>query len=65
MRSTSAGITVDGILVRPDGVQMQRLTSDVAWADLAPGAPALEAAIRDLDRRLTAEWTNMEPADDH
>ena len=61
---TPRGITVDGRLIRPDGVEMQWATQERDWAAITEAA-VLEGAIRHVDRTLTAEWTSMEPADDH
>ncbi len=60
---TSEGIAVDGKLIRPDGVVIQRFQAEHIWGQ--GDAAALEKLIRHIDRKLVAEWTNAEPVDDH
>ena len=59
------GIRVEGTLIRPDGVVIQEAEAEQPWEEAEGGAAALAALIRKVDRALVAEWTSMEPVDDH
>jgi sulfur relay (sulfurtransferase) complex TusBCD TusD component (DsrE family) len=60
---TPEGVSVDGKLIRPDGVVIQRYQTELKWAQ--GDAAALEMLVRHIDRKLVAEWCNAEPVDDH
>ena len=62
LRLTGDGVAVDGKLIRPDGVVMQRQTAVRSWREIEGNAGALADAIREVDRQLVAIWSNLEPA---
>ena len=62
---TPRGVSVEGKLIRPDGVVILEDEAEVGWEEIAGGSGAIERLIRKVDRALVHEWTHMEPEDDH
>jgi hypothetical protein len=57
---TTAGILIDGELIRADDVVIQRYKAEQPWAEI--DATALEALVQDVDRKLVHDWSNAGPA---
>ncbi|WP_404710848.1 hypothetical protein [Sphingomonas sp. MMS24-J13] len=57
---TSAGILIDGELIRADDVVIQRYRAEQPWGAL--DVASLETLVRDVDSKLVYDWTNAGPA---
>jgi hypothetical protein len=61
---TARGVAIEGSLLRADDLVVQRRRAEQIWSEGAGDPETLEALIREIDRKLVADWSNAGPAEE-